>query len=329
MTQNSSVNLLAVENIKKTFAVKDTYGKKTKLKALDGISFSIKPGETFGIVGESGCGKSTLGRVILNLHIADSGKVYFENKDVTHVKGKDRKSFCRQNQIIFQDPAASLNPRKRIMNILAEPFRIHTKLDAKQRNKEIDALLDMVGLSAEYKGRYPHEMSGGQKQRIGIARAIALHPKFIVCDEPVSALDVSIQAQVINLLIDLQKKLDLTYLFISHDLGVVRHICARVGVMYLGNMVETADTDTLYNDTKHPYTKALISAAPTMDQNKQDPIVLTGDVPNPSDPPSGCKFHTRCPYAMKQCKEKEPNMLEINPGHFVACHLYAQDAESI
>lgn len=316
--------LVTVKNLKKYFPIKDNRGNKAKLKAVDDVSFTIYKGETFGLVGESGCGKSTLGRTLLNLYPIDSGEINFAGQDITRLRGSEKKRFSSRSQLVFQDPSACLNPRNRIDSILAEPFKIHygRQISKEQMNQKIDELLDVVGLSLEYKKRYPHEMSGGQKQRIGIARALALSPELIICDEPVSALDVSIQAQVINLLMELQKDRSLTYLFISHDLGVVYHVCKRIAVMYLGKIVELADKEELYGNTLHPYTKALISAAPSIDGKKHERIILSGDVPNPSNPPSGCKFHTRCPHVMEQCKSDEPQLKEIEKDHFVACHLY-------
>lgn len=323
MESNKDV-LIRIENVKKHFDIKDSKGRKGKLKAVDGVSFDIQRGETFGLVGESGCGKSTLGRSLLNLYPINEGRILINEKDVTTLNKKEKKKFCSHSQLVFQDPSACLNPRNRIGQILAEPFKIHygKEMSKQDMTKRIDELLDLVGLAPDYKDRYPHEMSGGQKQRIGIARALALDPQLIVCDEPVSALDVSIQAQVINLLVELQAKLNLTYLFISHDLGVVYHICKRIAVMYLGKIVEIADKEDLYNDTCHPYTKALISAAPTIDGKEKERILLTGDVPNPSKPPTGCKFHTRCPHAKERCKNEEPKLKKYKENHFAACHLY-------
>ncbi|WP_177183999.1 ABC transporter ATP-binding protein [Enterococcus malodoratus] len=316
--------IIRMEHVKQYFDIRDSKGKKGTLKAVDDVSITVHKGETFGIVGESGCGKSTLGKTMLNLGAVTGGNIIIDGQDVTAFKSrKEKVAFGSKVQLVFQDPSACLNPRNKIKDILAEPFQIHHK---KEMNKaeieaEIDRLLTMVGLAANYKQRYPHEMSGGQKQRIGIARALALKPDIIICDEPVSALDVSIQAQVINLLVELQKQMDLTYLFISHDLGVVYHLCDRIAVMYLGNIVELADRDALYNDTLHPYTKALISAAPSIDKEKVERIVLTGDVPSPANPPKGCKFHTRCPFAMEKCKTEVPELMEVKDNHLVACHL--------
>ena len=316
--------IIRMEHVKQYFDIRDSKGKKGTLKAVDDVSITVHKGETFGIVGESGCGKSTLGKTMLNIGAVTGGNIIIDGQDVTAFKSrKEKVAFGSKVQLVFQDPSACLNPRNKIKDILAEPFQIHHKKEMSKAEieAEIDRLLTMVGLAANYKQRYPHEMSGGQKQRIGIARALALKPDIIICDEPVSALDVSIQAQVINLLVELQKQMDLTYLFISHDLGVVYHLCDRIAVMYLGNIVELADRDALYNDTLHPYTKALISAAPSIDKEKVERIVLTGDVPSPANPPKGCKFHTRCPFAMEKCKTEVPELIEVKDNHLVACHL--------
>lgn len=316
--------IIRMEHVKQYFDIRDSKGKKGTLKAVDDVSITVHKGETFGIVGESGCGKSTLGKTMLNLGAVTGGNIIIDGQDVTAFKSrKEKVAFGSKVQLVFQDPSACLNPRNKIKDILAEPFQIHHKKEMSKADieAEIDRLLTMVGLAANYKQRYPHEMSGGQKQRIGIARALALKPDIIICDEPVSALDVSIQAQVINLLVELQKQMNLTYLFISHDLGVVYHLCDRIAVMYLGNIVELADRDALYNDTSHPYTKALISAAPSIDKEKVERIVLTGDVPSPANPPKGCKFHTRCPFAMEKCKTEVPELMEVKDNHLVACHL--------
>lgn len=321
-THDQKDYLLEVKELVKFFTVHNAKGKKVQLYAVDNVSFGIHKGETFGLVGESGCGKSTLGRTILNLYPSNSGEIIFEKKNTTRMKRSEQKAFSREAQLIFQDPAACLNPRNTIGEILQEPYRIHKfGGNENERKKSICELLSLVGLSTDYYDRYPHEMSGGQKQRIGIARALSLKPKLIVCDEPVSALDVSIQAQVVNLLEDLQTQFDLTYLFISHDLGVVYHICSRVGVMYLGRMVELADKEPLYNNTLHPYTQALISAIPGADAQRKR-IVLSGDVPSPSNIPPGCRFHTRCPKAMEICKKEDPKTKMVEKDHWVACHLY-------
>ncbi|MBO0451988.1 ATP-binding cassette domain-containing protein [Enterococcus sp. MJM16] len=323
--------IITMEHVKQYFEIRDGKGKKGTLKAVDDVSLTVNKGETFGIVGESGCGKSTLGKTMLNLGAVTDGTIIIDGQDVSAFKNRKEKiAFGSKVQLVFQDPSACLNPRNKIRDILAEPFQIHHKKDMTkvEIEAEIDRLLTMVGLAPDYKKRYPHEMSGGQKQRIGIARALALKPDIIICDEPVSALDVSIQAQVINLLVELQEQMNLTYFFISHDLGVVYHLCDRIAVMYLGNVVELADRDALYKDTLHPYTKALISAAPTIDKEKTERIVLTGDVPSPANPPKGCKFHTRCPFAMEKCKTVVPELMEVKDNHFVACHLHDKKEET-
>ncbi len=302
------------------------------VQAVDGISFEVKRGETLGLVGESGCGKSTTGRAILQLYKPTSGTVNFHprdqgTKDLTKLDSGEMRKMRRYLQMIFQDPYASLNPRMTVGNIIAEPMQIHNLVAKNERNERVQELLETVGLNPYFANRYPHEFSGGQRQRIGVARALAANPEFIVADEPVSALDVSIQAQIVNLMEDLQDQFGLTYLFIAHDLSVVRHICDRVAVMYLGKMVELATRDDLYENPMHPYTKALLSAVPIPDpvvEKKRERIILTGDVPSPINPPSGCHFHTRCPYVMDVCKVDEPGFLDYGNGHFVACHLYPQ-----
>jgi oligopeptide/dipeptide ABC transporter ATP-binding protein len=314
-----SDNILEVSHLKKSFQIKSPDGKKGLLRAVDDVSFTIKKGETFSLVGESGCGKSTLGRTLLGLYESDLGsKIIFNGEDITKIPKSKRKNFAKRAQLIFQDPSACLNPRRTIRQILLEPFKIH-----KMENGEakITELMDMVGLASRFLDRFPHEMSGGQKQRVGIARALALGPELIVCDEPVSALDVSIQAQIINLLEDLQKQLNLTYLFISHDLSVVHHISDRVAVMYLGKIVELTTRDDLYDKTQHPYTKALLSSIPDISGETREKIILSGDVPSPTNPPSGCRFHTRCPAVMDICKTTEPGFIQTSSNHFVACHL--------
>jgi oligopeptide transport system ATP-binding protein len=294
------------------------------VRAVDGVSFTIRKGETLGLVGESGCGKSTTGRAILQLYRPTSGTVQFEGVELTRLKGEALRKMRRKVQMIFQDPYASLNPRMTVGSIIGEPLDIHGLARGKEKQQRVEELLRVVGLNPYFANRYPHEFSGGQRQRIGIARALAVNPSFIVCDEPISALDVSIQAQIINLLEQLQDEFGLTYLFIAHDLSVVRHISDRIAVMYLGKIVELADRLELYEQPMHPYTKALLSAVPIPDptiERKRERIILTGDVPSPVNPPPGCNFHTRCPLADTICREQEPEFREITPGHWAACHF--------
>ena len=292
-------------------------------KAIDGITFNIKRGETLGLVGESGCGKSTTGRSILQLYRATGGTIDFDGRDLTKLRGSDLRHFRRKMQMIFQDPYASLNPRMSVRDIIGEPLLVHNLFKPKERADRVADLMRVVGLNPYYASRFPHEFSGGQRQRIGVARALAVEPDFIVCDEPVSALDVSIQAQIINLLEELQESFQLTYLFIAHDLAVVRHISDRVAVMYLGKLMELADRNEIYDNPLHPYTKALLSAVPIPDpilERKRERIILTGDVPSSLRPPKGCVFHTRCPIAIEECRQVIPDWREATPGHWVACH---------
>ncbi len=331
----SEKTLLQVRDLKKHFPIRSGLLKRQvgAVKAVDGISFDIYQGETLGLVGESGCGKSTTGRTILQLETPTAGEVNFNAESLNALKGRSLRQKRREMQMIYQDPYASLNPRMTIGQIIAEPMVIHgmktdtgyRKATAAERNERVYELLELVGLNPAFINRFPHEFSGGQRQRIGIARALALQPSFIVCDEPIAALDVSIQAQVVNLLEKLQKDFGLTYLFIAHDLSMVRHISDRIAVMYLGKVVELTDRDSLYKNAKHPYTKALLSAVPIPDpevEETRERIILQGDVPNPANPPRGCNFCTRCPVAEEICFQTEPIFQEIETGHWVACHLY-------
>lgn len=321
MNKENNEVLLKVQNLKKYFKVRG----KGILKAVDDVSFDIYKGETLGLVGESGCGKSTCGRTILKIYNATEGNIKFYGKDIHKLEGKERKEYNKRVQMIFQDPYASLNPRMLVSNIIAEGIDIHEILKGEERSRRIDELLELVGLNKEHANRFPHEFSGGQRQRIGIARALAVNPDFIVCDEPISALDVSVQAQVVNLLQDLQKKYGLTYLFIAHDLSMVRYISDRVAVMYLGALVELSSSKEVYHNAMHPYTKALLSAIPIPDpkiQHSRHRIILKGEVPSPINPPEGCKFVERCSKAMEVCHKIRPQLKELREGHFVACHLY-------
>ncbi len=319
--------IVLVENLKKHFPIKQgiLFQKQIgAVRAVDGVSFTIARAETLGLVGESGCGKTTAGRTLLNLYPPTDGKVIIDGLDVRTAKGNNALAVRRKAQMIFQDPFASLNPRWTVSSIVGEPLRVHKLRKGKQdRLDRVVELLELVGLSARHLNRFPHEFSGGQRQRIGIARALATEPVFVVCDEPISALDVSIQAQVVNLLEDLQDRLGITYLFIAHDLSMVRHICDRVAVMYLGIIVELADRNRLYEEPKHPYTQSLLSAVPVPDpklERMRQRIILTGDVPSPVNPPSGCRFHPRCPIAKEHCSQVVPEWREIEPSHWVACH---------
>jgi len=317
--------LVRVEGLKMHFPITDGIILQRQvgaIKAVDGLDFTVRRGETLGLVGESGCGKSTTGRAILQLYRPTAGHVYYEDTDLTTLTGEGLRKQRRKMQMIFQDPYASLNPRMTVGTIIGEPLQVHGMANGKERQERVQELLRVVGLNAYYINRYPHEFSGGQRQRIGIARALAVNPDFIVADEPISALDVSIRAQVINLMEDLQAEFGLTYLFIAHDLSVVRHIADRVAVMYLGKMVELADRNEMYENPLHPYTKALLSAVPIPDpvaESKRERIILQGDVPSPIKPPSGCRFHTRCPIAIAACSEVDPPFEEKAPGHWAAC----------
>jgi oligopeptide transport system ATP-binding protein len=318
--------LLRVDNLKKHFPIMRGIFRRQvgAIKAVDGVSFDVYEGETLGLVGESGCGKSTTGRVILQLYPATSGKVFFKDAEITGMEREDMRQIRPKMQMIFQDPHASLNPRMTVGSIISEPIMEHTTIRGKERKTLVEQLLEMVGLDPSFTNRYPHEFSGGQRQRIGIARALALNPDFIVCDEPIAALDVSIQAQVVNLLERLQDDLNLTYLFISHDLSMIRHISDRVAVMYLGKIMELANRDEMYHNPLHPYTQALLSAVPIPDpvlEEKRQRIILKGDVPSPANPPQGCPFNTRCPVAVEQCFHDIPQWRELRPNHWAACHL--------
>ncbi|MFM9277426.1 ABC transporter ATP-binding protein [Paenibacillus jiagnxiensis] len=322
--------LLQVEQLTKYFAAKSgSFWRKKQVKAVQDVSFSIYEGETYGLVGESGSGKSTAGRTLLRLTEPTSGRACFQNQDIFTLRGKEIKALRREVQMIFQDPLSSLDPNKRVGYSIAEPLAIHGQGSRHERHERVLELLGRVGLTARHADRFPHEFSGGQRQRIGIAKALALQPKLMICDEPVSALDVSIQSQILNLLIELQTEYRLSYLFISHDLSVVRHIADRIGVMYLGHLVEQAPTDELFARPLHPYTQFLLSAIPAPHPKlKRERILLQGDIPSPANPPSGCVFHTRCPYVMDVCKQVKPAAMELSPGHRVQCHLYHDELKA-
>ena len=310
--------LVKIDNVSKHFKVGGGI-----LKAVNGVSLEIKKGETLGLVGESGCGKSTLGRVVMGIYEPTEGKIIFNGKEVKVSNAKNRLAYAKKAQMIFQDPYASLNPRMTVESIIAEGMEIHGMYTPEKRKQRVHELLELVGLNKEHANRFPHEFSGGQRQRIGIARALAIEPEFLVCDEPISALDVSIQSQVINLLIDLQKKLGLTYLFIAHDLDIVKYISDRIAVMYLGHLVELGSSEEVYSHSLHPYSEALLSAVPIPDPNlekEKKRIILEGDVPSPIDLPAGCPFAGRCRYATEECRTTKPELVEAKPGHFVACH---------
>jgi len=325
-SEQASDQLLVANDVFKHFPIKKgilLQREIARVHAVDGVSFDVRHGETLGLVGESGCGKSTLGRCLIRLYTLTGGSITFDGRDISRLSRRDLRPLRRQMQMVFQDPYASLNPRKRVGTIISDPMRINGEGDRRRRKLRVQELLSLVGLNPEHYNRYPHEFSGGQRQRIGVARALALNPKLIVADEPVSALDVSIQAQVVNLLDDLQDELGLTYVFIAHDLSVVRHVSDRIAVMYLGKLVEVSPAEELYRRPVHPYTEALLSAVPIPDPEvveRRERIVLVGDVPSPIAPPSGCRFHPRCRYATEICRTDEPPLLEHGPGHIAACH---------
>lgn len=327
-TTSSNDYILEVENLKKYFVIdKNLFGKPLRyLKAVDNVSFKVKKGTTIGIIGESGCGKTTLGRTILKLYDITGGKIIFDGNDITNINKKEMRKYRTDMQLVFQDPYSSLPPRMTVGSIIAEAVRVHNIVPKDQVFEYVKDIMKKCGLKPNYYDRYPHEFSGGQRQRICIARALAVNPKLVICDEPVSALDVSIQAQIINLLKELQINLGLTYVFISHDLSVVKYITDQILVMYLGNMMELGDKDDIFKNPLHPYTQALFSAVPVPDPDiKMNRIILTGDIPSPANPPKGCKFHTRCSKCMNVCKFKEPEYIEAEPNHFVSCHLFNKE----
>lgn len=317
--------LLETKNLQKHFLVKDFFGRKRNaVKAVDGITFQIHKGETFGLVGESGCGKSTLGRTLIRMYEPTDGQIIFDGQDITNLKGKQLQPYHKRMQIIFQDPYSALDPHHNVEEIIREPMALYSDEPKDVLDDQIVELLKKVGMKSDDLYKYAYEFSGGQRQRIGIARALAVKPEFLLCDEPISALDVSIQAQVVNMLEDLQQELGLTYLFVAHDLSMVRHISTRIGVMYLGKLVEIAESDELYDNPLHPYTEALLSAIPVADPKiarNSEQKIIEGDLPSPMNVPGGCRFHTRCPYAKPECSQTEPLLVEKTPGHFVACHL--------
>ena len=322
MTANETYLLEAVD-VSKYFPVKNFFGRTTQVvKAVDRVSFSIRRGETFGLVGESGCGKSTLGRTLIRMYEPTSGTITFDGTDISTLKGKELLKYHKRMQIIFQDPYSALDPHQNVREIMAEPISVFEKLSASQMDEKIASLLEMVGMKADDMEKYAYEFSGGQRQRIGIARALSVNPEFLLCDEPISALDVSIQAQVVNVLEDLQQEMGLTYLFVAHDLSMVRHISDRIGVMYLGKIVEIGESDEVYDNPLHPYTQALLASIPIADPRRAlslEKAGIEGDLPSPLNVPSGCRFHTRCPYATDECRAKKPELEERIPGHFVAC----------